>query len=102
MGSLRSRFASDSQNLGHQKCGSFEKLQADLKVVAKRDERARGRELKPFAGECKRQLWEEIESKEQIIDEPGVKVNDISFDVESAGGTKLSNTGFVLLLLRSK
>ena len=26
---------------------------------------------------------------------------DISFDVESAGGTKLSNTGFVLHLLRS-
>ena len=43
-----------------------------------------------------------VESKEQIIDEPGVKVIDISFDVESAGGTKLSNIGFVSHLLRSK
>ena len=90
-----------TQNLGHQKCGSVEKLQADLEVAAKRDERARGRELKRVAGERERQLWEEIESKKQIIDEPGVKVIDISFDVESAGGTKLSNTGFVLYLLRS-
>ena len=90
-----------TQNLGHQKCGSVEKLQADLEVAAKRDERARGRELKRVAGERERQLWEEIESKKQIIDEPGVKVIDISFEVESAGGTKLSNTGFVLHLLRS-
>ena len=29
-----------TQNLGHQKCGSVEKLQADLEVAAKRDERA--------------------------------------------------------------
>ena len=57
--------------------------------------------LKRVAGERERQLREEIESKKQIIDEPGVKVIDISFDVESAGGTKLSNTGFVLHLLRS-
>ena len=69
-----------TQNLGHQKCGSVEKLQADLEVAAKRDERARGRELKRVAGERERQLWEEIESKKQIIDEPGVKVIDISFD----------------------
>ena len=40
--------------------------------------------------------------KKQIIDEPGVKVIDISFDFESVVGTKLSNTGFVLHLLRSK
>ena len=91
-----------TQNLGHQKCGSVEKLQADLEVAAKRDERARGRELKRVAGERERQLWEEIESKKQIIDEPGVKVIDISFDFESVVGTKLSNTGFVLHLLRSK
>ena len=90
-----------TQNLGHQKCGSVEKLQADLEVAAKRDERARGRELKRVAGERERQLREEIESKKQIIDEPGVKISDISFEVESAGGTKLSNTGFVLHLLRS-
>ena len=57
--------------------------------------------MKRVAGERERQLREEIESKKQIIDEPGVKVIDISFDVESAGGTKLSNTGFVLYLLRS-
>ena len=86
-----------TQNLGHQKCGSVEKLQANLEAAAKRDcERARDRELKRVAGERERQLWEEIESKKQIIDEPGVKVIDISFYVESVVGTKLSNTGFVL------
>ena len=73
-----------TQNLGHQYCVSFEKLQAYLEVAAKRVERARGRELKRVAGERERQLREEIESKKQIIDEPGVKVIDISFDVESA------------------
>ena len=52
-----------AQNLGHQSCVSFEKLQAYLEVAAKRDERARGRELKRVAGERERQLWEEIESK---------------------------------------
>ena len=52
-----------TQNLGHQSCVSFEKLQAYLEVAAKRDERARGRELKRVAGERERQLWEEIESK---------------------------------------
>ena len=57
-----------TQNLGHQKRGSVETLQADLEVAAKRDERARGRELKRAAGERERQLWEEIESKIQIID----------------------------------
>ncbi|RMX51852.1 hypothetical protein pdam_00018471 [Pocillopora damicornis] len=66
-----------TQNLGHQKCGSVEKLQANLEAAAKRDcERARDRELKRVAGERERQLWEEIESKKQIIDEPGVKLND--------------------------
>ena len=58
--------------------------------------------MKRVAGERERPLWEEIESKKQIIDEPGVKVIDISFDFESVAGTKLSNTGFVLRLLRSK
>ena len=58
-----------TQNLGHQKFGSVEKLQADLEVAAKRDERARGRELKRAAGvKRERHLWEEIESKKQIID----------------------------------
>ena len=86
-----------TQNLGHQKCGSVEKLQANLEVAAKRDcERARDREQKRVTGERERQLWEEIESKKQIIDEPVVKVIDISFYVESVVGTKLSNTGFVL------
>ena len=74
-----------TQNLGHQRCVSVEKLPADLEVAAKRDERARGRELKRVAGERERQLWEEIEFKKQIIDEPGVKVIDISFDFESVG-----------------
>ena len=32
-----------TQHLGHQNCGSVEKLQADLEVATKRDERARGR-----------------------------------------------------------
>ena len=54
--------------------------------------------MKRVARERERPLWEEIESKKQIIDEPGVKVIDISFLV----GTKLGNTGFVLHLLRSK
>ena len=52
-----------TQNLGHQKCDSVVKLQADLEVAAKRDERARGRELKRVAGERERQQLEEIESK---------------------------------------
>ena len=58
--------------------------------------------MKLVAGERERPLWEEIESKKQIIDEPGVKVIDISFDFESVVGTKLGNTGFVLHLLRPK
>ena len=91
-----------TQNLGHQLCVSFEKLQAYLEVAAKRDERARGRELKRVAGERERQLREEIESKKQIIDEPGVKVNDGHFlRCRISRGTKLSNTGFVLHLLKS-
>ena len=91
-----------TQNLGGQKCGSVEELQVDLEVATKRDERARGRDLKRVAGERERQLREEIESKKQKLDKPGEKVIDISFDVESAVGTKLSKTGFVLHLLRSK
>ena len=58
--------------------------------------------MKRIAGERERPLWEEIESKKQIIDEPGVKVIDISFDFESVVGTKLSNTSFVLHLLSTK
>ena len=63
------------------------------------DQRARCRSV---AGERERQLREEIGFKKQKFDEPREKVIDISFDVESAVGTKLSNTSFVLHLLRSK
>ena len=49
------------------------KLQSDLEVPTKRDERARGRELKRFAGERQRKPREEIEFKKQILDEPGQK-----------------------------
>ena len=73
-----------TQNLGHEKCDSAEKLQADLEAAAKRDERARDRELKRVAAEQERRLREEIESKKQKLNEPGEKVMDISFDVYSA------------------
>ena len=62
-----------TQNLSNQKCGSVEKLQSDLEVPTKRDERARGRELKRVAGERQRKPREEIEFKKQILDEPGEK-----------------------------
>ena len=69
-GKLWDRYDPDwvpTQNLGHRKCGSVEKLQADLEVATKRDERARGRELKRVAGERERQLREEIESKDKNL-----------------------------------
>ena len=46
MAKLWNRYDPDwvpTQDLGHQNCGSVEKLQADLEVATKRDERARGR-----------------------------------------------------------
>ena len=84
-----SRYDSDwfpTQNLGHQSCGSVEKLC----------------QLKHVAGERERQLGEEIESKKQKLYEPGENVIENSFDVESAVGTMPNNTGFVSHLLRSK
>ena len=79
-----------TQNLGHQK------------VATLRDERARGRELKRVPGERERHLRDELKSNKQKLDEPGEKVIDSSFDIESAVRTKLSNRGFLLHLLRSK
>ena len=72
-----------TQNLGHDKYDSAEKLQADSEVAAKRDERARDRERKRVAEE-ERRLREEIEAKKQKVNEPGAKVMDISFDFDSA------------------
>ena len=46
MAKLWNRYDPDwvsTQDLGHQNCGSVEKLQADLEVATKRDKRARGR-----------------------------------------------------------
>jgi len=40
-----------TQNLGHEQCDSAEKLQASLEAAAKRDERARDRELKSIGSE---------------------------------------------------
>ena len=48
-----------TQNLGHEKRDSAEKLQANLQAAAKRDERGRDRELKRIAAEHER-LREEI------------------------------------------
>ena len=53
-----------TQNLGHDKYDSAEKLQAD--------------------SEEERRLREEIEAKKQKVNEPGAKVMDISFDFDSA------------------
>ena len=52
--------------------------------------------------ERERHLRDELKSKKQKLDEPGEKVIDSSFDIESAVRTKLSNRGFLLHLLRSK
>ena len=73
-----------TQNLGHDKCDSVEKLQADLEAAAKRDERARDREMKCVVAENEKWLREEIEAKRQKIGEPGKKVIDISFNSDSA------------------
>ena len=53
-----------TQNLGHKKCDSGEKLQ-NLEAAAKRDERARDRELKRVAVECEieKQFREETKRK---------------------------------------
>ena len=73
-----------TQNLGHDKCDSVEKLQADLEAAAKRDERARDREMKRVVAENEKRLREEIEAKRQKLGEPGKKVIDISFNSDSA------------------
>ncbi|PFX16143.1 hypothetical protein AWC38_SpisGene19597 [Stylophora pistillata] len=73
-----------TQNLGHNKCDAAEKLQADLEAAGKRDERVRDREMKRVAAENEKRLREEIEAKRQKIDEPGEKVSDISFNLDSA------------------
>ena len=86
---LWSRYDPDwfpTQHLGHQSCGSVEKLC----------------QLKHVAEERERQLGEEIESKKQKLYEPGENVIENCFDVESAVGTMPSDTGFVSHLLRSK
>ena len=72
-----------TQNLGHDKYDSAEKLQADSEVALRRDERARDRERKRVA-EGERRLREEIEAKKQKVNEPGAKVMEISFDFDSA------------------
>ena len=53
------------QNLGHDKCDSVGKLQADLEAAAKRDKRARDREKKRVAAENEKRLQEEIDFKRQ-------------------------------------
>ena len=74
-----------TQNLGHKKCDSGVKLQ-NLEAAAKRDERARDRELKRRVAverEIEKQLREEIKRKKQKLNESGERVMDISFDLES-------------------
>ncbi|PFX25495.1 hypothetical protein AWC38_SpisGene9882 [Stylophora pistillata] len=73
-----------TQNLDHDKCDSVEKLQADLETAAKRDQRARDREMKRIVAENEERLMEEIEAKRQKIGEPGEKVTYISFNSDSA------------------
>ena len=51
-----------THNLGHDKCDSFEKLQADLEAAAKRDKRARDREMKRVVVENYKRRREEIEA----------------------------------------
>ena len=43
-----------TQNLGHNKCDSAQEVQVQLEAAAKRDERARDRELKRVAAERER------------------------------------------------
>ncbi|CAH3181601.1 unnamed protein product [Porites lobata] len=74
-----------TQNLGHKKCDSGEKLQ-NLEAAAKRDKRARDCELKRRVAverEIEKQLREEIKRKKQKLNESGERVMDISFDLES-------------------
>ena len=73
-----------TQNLGHNKCDATEKLQADLEAAGKQDERVRDHEMKRVAAENEKQLREEIEAKRQKIGEPGEKVSNISFNLDSA------------------
>ena len=73
-----------TQNLGHNKCDSAQEIQVELEAAAKQDEKARDCELKRVAAERERWLREEIESKKQKIDEPGQKIIDIAFDIDSA------------------
>ena len=86
---LWSRYDPDwfpTQHLGHQSCGSVEKLC----------------QLKHVAGERERQLGEEIESKKQKLYEPGENVIENCFDVESAVGTMPSNTRLCLAFAEVK
>ena len=73
-----------TQNLGHDKCDSVEKLEADLEAAAKRDQRAKDREMKRTVAENEKRLREEIEAKRQKPCEPGGKVTEISFNSDSA------------------
>ncbi|CAH3145832.1 unnamed protein product [Porites lobata] len=63
-----------TQNLGHKKCDSGEKLQ-NLEAAAKRDKRARDRELKRRVAK--------LSAKKQKLNESEERVMDISFDLES-------------------
>ena len=86
---LWSRYDPDwfpTQHLGHQSCGSVEKL-CQLKHVAR---------------ERERQLGEEIESKKQKLYEPGENVIENCFDVESAVGTMPINTRLCLAFAEVK
>ena len=65
-----------TQNIGHDKCDSVEKLPADLEAAAKRDERARDREMKRVVAENEKRLREEIAAKRQKISEPQFWVSD--------------------------
>lgn len=56
-----------TQNLGHDKCDSVEKIQADLEAAAKRDKRSRDPEMKCVVAENEKRLREEIEAKRQKL-----------------------------------
>lgn len=56
-----------TQNLGHDKCDSVEKIQAHLEAAAKRDKRSRDPEMKCVVAENEKRLREEIEAKRQKL-----------------------------------
>lgn len=89
---LWDRFNSDwvpTQNLGHTKCSSAEKLRNDLENAAKRYDRVRDRELKRVAQE--KQSQENLKCKKQKLNElnPQLKeqVTNIQFNASSENET---------------